>query len=79
MVDDADDIVPDLPPDTATTATRVRVVTLLPQGRDGWTADPQYLVATLELTRAGTSDPWLVDAITVDEPLTVDEDPQDFG
>jgi len=66
----ADDIVPDRPADTTTTATRVRIVTLTLTGTDGWIGQPQHLIATLTLTRDNDTRPWLVNNITVDQPLT---------
>jgi hypothetical protein len=61
-VQDVDDLV-GTPPDTATTAVRVRGVALSAISEDGWTGPEQYVVATLHLTRAGEGDPWLVDQI----------------
>ncbi|MGV8973231.1 MAG: hypothetical protein ACOH10_12990, partial [Rhodoglobus sp.] len=61
--------------------TRVRILTLTPTGADGWIGEIRHLVATLTLTRAGDSSPWLVDAIVVDESLVgmPNGDVQDFG
>jgi hypothetical protein len=64
-----DTIVPGLPTDTATTATRVRILTLTPTGADGWIGTPQNVVATLMLTRVDDANPWLVNNITVDQAI----------
>jgi hypothetical protein len=69
-IESGDDVVPDRPTDTTTTATRVRIVTLTPTGADGWIGANQHLIATLELTRADDTHPWLVNNISVDEALT---------
>ena len=67
-------------PDTTTTATRVRILTLTPTGTDGWIGETRHLIATLTLVRAGNSSLWLVNAITADEALAgmPDGDVQDF-
>ena len=73
----ADDAIPDRPADTATTATRARVITLTPHGADGWTGQPRQILATMTLVnREGA---WLVDAIALDAAQGGGEGMQDFG
>jgi len=76
-----DDVVMDRAADTTTTATRVRILTLIPTGADGWIGAQQQLVATLTLTHTNDASPWLVNGITVDKPLAgmPESDTQDFG
>jgi hypothetical protein len=69
-VSDATEAMPDLPSDTETEASRGRIIELQPVGSKGWTSSPIILVAQLDLVRAAPDAPWLVDKITVDEPLT---------
>ncbi|WP_402377982.1 hypothetical protein [Isoptericola rhizosphaerae] len=67
---DATEAMPDLPPDTETTASRGRVIELRPVGTDGWTGERTVLVAQFDLTRPDDTEPWLIDTIATDEPMT---------
>lgn len=53
------------PSDTDTTAYRQWTITLTPTGRDGWTGSEEAHVAYAELTRTAASQPWRLNAVTI--------------
>lgn len=65
---DATEAMPDLPPDTLTTTSRARVVTLTPTGADDWVGDPLTVVARLDLVYSA-ADGWLVNSLTSEIPI----------
>lgn len=56
----------DQPADTATTAYRQWGITVTPRGTGGWTGAPLAVTVFVQLTRSGSSEPWLVSAILAD-------------
>lgn len=56
----------DQPADSVTTAYRQWGITVTPHGAGGWTGAPTAATVFVELTRAGSGQPWLVSAIYVD-------------
>jgi hypothetical protein len=54
------------PPDTVTTAYRQWGITVTPHGTGGWTGAPQAATVFVQLSRAGSGQPWLVSAVSVD-------------
>jgi hypothetical protein len=52
------------PPDDPTHASRQRVVTVTPQGDNGWTVQPTVVTVFVNLVRPTSSAPWQISGVT---------------